>query len=83
VSVPYNGVNGRPEQHIVNRIANYWATSKRKIECELLAHDGLAATVANGINPRNKASIDNSIMYPISISRDWRDDVVRLSLMEV
>ena len=83
VSAPYNGVAGRPEQHIVNRIANYWATSKRKIECELLAHDGLAATVANGINPRNKASIDGSTMFPISISRDWRDDVVRLSLMEV
>lgn len=83
VSVPYNGLAGRPETHYVNRISNYWATSKRKIECELLAHDGTAVTVADGINPRNTATIDGSMMYPISISRDWRDDVVRVVLMEL
>ena len=82
-TAPYGSSTDRPEQHLCDRVVNYWATSKRKIECELLAHDGLAATVANGINPRNKASIDGSTMYPISISRDWRDDVVRLILMEV
>jgi hypothetical protein len=64
-------------------VVNYWATSKRKIECELLAHDGTSATVADGINPRDLVSIDGSTMYPISISRNWRDDVVMLSLMEM
>lgn len=83
VSAPYNGLAGRPETHYVNRISAYWATSKRKIECDLLVHDGMAVTVANGINPRNKAVIDGTIMYPVSISRDWRDDIVRLILMEV
>lgn len=81
--VPYNGSTARPEQHLVNRIAAYWATSKRMIQCELLAHNGVAETVANGINPRNKATIDGSTMYPVSISRDWRDDVVKLTLLEV
>ena len=81
--VQYYGARERPEVHLCNRVVNYWATSKRKIECELLAHDGTSATVADGINPRDLVSIDGSTMYPISISRNWRDDVVMLSLMEV
>lgn len=72
-----------PEQHYANRIVNYWATSKRKIECELLSHNGTAATVANAMSPRNTATIAGTIMYPISISREWRGDVVKLVLMEI
>ena len=72
-----------PEQHLANRVVNYWATSKRKIVCELMAHDGTNATVANTINPRNKATINNTTTYPISIERNWRDDIVRLTLIEM
>ena len=73
----------RPEVHLVNRIVNYWAASKRRISCELLAHDGSAATVADGISPRTKVMIDGSTLYPIAISRDWWDDVVMVTAMEV
>lgn len=82
-TVPHGGSTVRPEQNIVNRIAQYWETSKRKIECELLAHNGTAATVADGMNPRNKVTIDGSTMYPVSISRNWRDDTVQLILMQL
>lgn len=82
-TVPYNGDTERPEQHLVNRVVNYWATSKRRIECELLTHNGSAATVAAGISPRNKLSIDGSTMHPIAISRAWADDVATVVMMEV
>lgn len=82
-TVPYNGDTERPEQHLVDRVVNYWSTSKRRIECELLTHNGSAATVAAGISPRNKLSIDGSTMHPIAISRAWADDVVIIGMMEV
>ena len=82
-TVPYNGDTERPEQHLVNRVVNYWATSKRRIECELLTHNGSAATVAAGISPRNKLSIDGSTMHPIGISRAWADDVATVVMMEI
>lgn len=82
-TVPYNGDTERPEQHLVDRVVNYWSTSKRRIECELLTHNGSAATVAAGISPRNKLSIDGSTMHPIAISRAWADDVATVVMMEI
>lgn len=81
-SVSFGGVQQRPEEHLCNRVVNYWATSKRKIECELLTHTS-SGTVANSVNPRNKVTIDGTTMFPISISRKWRDDVVTLVAMQV
>lgn len=72
-----------PEKHLADRVVNYWRQSKRRIVCDLLSHNGSAYTVANGITPRSKVSIDGSTMYPISINRTWRDDVVTLTLMEI
>ena len=72
-----------PEQRLADRVVNYWATSKREILCDLLAHDGSAATLADTISPRDRVIIDGSTMYPISIERNWRDDLVRLTLIEI
>jgi len=79
----YGSSDEHPEQHFVDRIANYYNTSKRKIDCELLAHDGTYPTVADAITPRNTLSIDGTTMYPVSISRDWRDDIVNVTLLEL
>ena len=84
--IDYNGptvTNEYPEQHLANRIASYWSKSRRKIECYVLAHDGTAATNANSITPRYRVSIDGTVMAPISISRNWRDYIISLSLMEL
>ena len=84
--IDYHGaqtVNEYPEQHLANRIASYWSQSRRKIDCYVLAHDGTAATNANSITPRYRVSIDGTVMAPISISRNWRDDIISLSLMEL
>lgn len=80
-SVTYGSSVEVPEQHKANRIANFWAASKRKIECNLLTmgHDGAVGS----ISPRYKITIDGTTLYPLSISRDWRDDVLRVMSVEI
>jgi hypothetical protein len=34
------------------------------------------------ISPIYKVTIDDTVMHPIAISRNWRDDVIRLALLE-
>jgi hypothetical protein len=68
-----------PEQHLATRVANYWATAKRKIDGELLANK------IGDISPNMKVSItgESGTFAPIAISRDWRDDITRLSLLQL
>ena len=85
--VPYGNTTDHPEQHLANRVASYWATAKRKIEGELQAHVVQAitgGTVKIGdILPCHKVSIDSGTFCPIAISRNWRDDVVKLALLQI
>ena len=83
VTAQYNGSNAHPEQHKANRITDYWANSKRKIEPHLLTHNGTNATTAEVLSPQYKVTIDGTQLYPVSISRRWRDDVAELIFMEI
>ena len=67
----------QPEQHLVNRIAKYWSQSRRKIECSLLSN------LVSTLSPRCKVTIDGSTMYPVSFARNWRDDVLKVTMYEV
>ena len=68
-----------PEQHLANRVANYWATAKRKIDTELLVNN------VGDVTPHTKVSVtgESGIFTPIAISRNWRDDVLKLSLLQL
>ena len=66
------------EQELADRVVAYWETSKRKLILELLANK---SGVAN-INQETVVRIDSMYMYPVSIGRDWWNDVVRLILLE-
>jgi len=78
-TVNYGNNAEHPEQHLANRVANYWATAKRKIDGELLANK------IGDISPNMKVSItgESGTFAPIAISRDWRDDTTRLSLLQI
>ena len=81
-TVNYGGSSEHPEQHLADRVANYWAVAKRKINAELLAN------IVPDITPENKVKMttdpsDHTVFAPISISRDWRDDIVKLSLLQI
>lgn len=81
-TISYDGVDEHPEQHFVNRVTSYWATSKRKIEANLLTHDGTAATNAASVTPKHMVTIDGTTMHPIAFSHKWWDDEVAMTLME-
>lgn len=87
-TVPYGEQQEHPEQHLADRVADYWATSKRCITTELLSN--VAQSVVGGGNvaignilPSNKVTVNGSTFAPAAIGRDWREDVVRISLMEI
>lgn len=77
------GLNERPEKHLADRITTFYAESKRKIETELLTNDGTQNTVADVISPRSKMTLDGSTLYPIAISREWKDDIVKVKFLEL
>ena len=76
-SVSYNGTNERPEQHLANRVVNYWASAKRKLEVELRT-DAITEP-----SPQNRMSIDSTTGYPITVGREWRNDVTKLTILEL
>lgn len=71
------GTTQRPEQHLVNRMAAYWNGAKRKIYAELRSN------LVENVSPRSMVTIDGSTCHPISISRDWWDDITRITLLEM
>lgn len=69
-----------PEQHLADRVTAYWATAKRKIEAELRTDANATIPL---ISPLWKATLDGTAFHPIGISREWRDDVSMLTLLEI
>lgn len=77
------GTDEHPEQHLANRIVNLWSSSKRMVQAELLTHDGASATDADTLTPQSTVDFEDATLYPFSISRNWRDDVLKTDLMEI
>jgi hypothetical protein len=74
----------RPEQHKADRIAAYWSSSKRSIECELLSNGSIGVDVtASSISPLSMVVIDGTTLYPYSIGHDYWNDVVKLVSIEM
>lgn len=79
-TVNYGNSAEHPEQHLANRVTTYWATAKRKIDTELQANK------VGDVTPNTKVTISGESGYtftPIAISRNWRDDVLKLSLLQL
>jgi hypothetical protein len=76
-TLTYGSTSKHPEQHLADRVTTYWRTSKRRIATELRAN------VVPDITPRHKVVLDGTTVYPISISRQWRDDVLQLTVLEL
>jgi hypothetical protein len=82
----YNGVANAeyPEQHLANRVASYWSVSRRRMGVELRANTRTThGRLISSITPRYMLTIDGTKMHPVAISREWRDDVVILSMLEM
>jgi hypothetical protein len=73
-TVPYgNNVNQRPEVHLLNRM-NTWGNRSRQILT--------TKTFSPDVSPFSicEASVN---FHPLAVSRDWRDDVTNLVLIEL
>lgn len=63
-----------PERYLVNRMAAFFGRSRRVLSLELDNET---------ITPQNTATVNDTPSYPIAISREWRDDILKLTLIEL
>lgn len=67
----------RPEQHLADRVTAYWQQSRRRLALSLRTE------LVTDITPKNLILMDGTTAHPIAISHDWRDDVTRVTLLEM
>ena len=70
----YGSSDIQPEQYLVNRMSAFYGRSRRMLS---LALDN------ETITPQNTTTVNDTPSYPIAIGKDWRDDVMHLTLMEL
>ena len=71
-----------PEQHLANRVVEYCGQSRRLIAVEMMSNVYVGAFVGD-LTPRYLVTLDSTQGHLIAISRSWRDDLVRLTLIEM
>lgn len=76
-SATYNGAVTYPEQHLADRVTAYWALSKRRLQIEP------RTDLLGEVTPQHVMTVDGTYSYPISVGHDWRDDITKLTLMEL
>ena len=68
-----------PEQHLADRVVNYWATAKRMLDLDVIKSN-IAA-----IAPHTKVTVgsESGQFVPLAIGHDWRNDKVKLTLIQL
>lgn len=67
-----------PEQHLADRIASYHSVPRKLYKMQLLA------SAMGALSPISRVlTLENIEVYPISISRSWRDDIMDVYLIEI
>ena len=66
-----------PEQHLANRVTSYWASTKRRLSAELRSNAISEPT------PANKVTMDGNTFHAIAIGHDWRDEITKLTLLQL
>ena len=73
----YGSVQQWPEHHLAERVTSYWSTAKRRLVVELRSN------LIPEVTPRSIVTLDGTSCYPIGISRDWWDDVIKLTFLQL
>lgn len=79
----YNGVDQYPEQQLANRVVTFLNKSRRMLNPELRSNATATGTPISSITPTYKVVLDGTTLYPFAISHNWRDDVIKMSLLEL
>lgn len=85
-SAPFGTGSQIPEQHLADRVAGYWASAKRRFGCSLRADmqvNDNDTTKISTITPIHQVTLDGTLCEPLAINRNWRDDVINLTLIEI
>jgi hypothetical protein len=76
-TVGYGNQQEHPEQHLANRVAAFWQSSKRQVVTELRTE------AIPDVTPRHRLTLETAWKFdPIAISHNWRDDVTTLTLLQ-
>lgn len=75
----YGSTEQFPEQNLADRVTAYWTTARRKVYLELC--DNISQV--QSINPYRKVTFDDMTFYPFAIGYDWRDDVKKVTMLEL
>lgn len=82
---PSDGTYDTQEQNLADRVAagtgqttGYWCRSKLMYRTELLANDG----TVSAISPQHEVTVAGTPCLPISIGREWRDDVAKILFIQ-
>jgi hypothetical protein len=75
----YQTQYARPEQHFADRIADYWAQSKRCVTTDLRTE-----VVEQGapITPLSHLVLDSTHFRTLAVSHQWRDDVTTIKMIQ-
>lgn len=65
----YNGTQKRPEEHLAAAVLDFWKSKRTMMTLELQYNS------VGDVRPDN--TVDGA--YPVSISHDWRDDIIKIS----
>ena len=72
-----DGTTQHPEQHTVDRMGSFGAKVRQCMSVEMNAQ------LTGEITPQHKVTLNSVLTHPISIGREWRDDVIKLTLLEM
>jgi hypothetical protein len=75
----YGATSQHPEQNLADRVTAYWQQARRKVSVEMRSDDANVSA----ISPEKKVTLDSTTFYPIAISRDWRDDISEITMLEL
>ena len=68
-----------PEQHLADRIVNFWAAAKRLVTADLQTQ---AVEQSAPINPLSHLVLGQTHFRTLAISHQWRDDVTTLKMIQ-
>ena len=76
-TVGYGNQQEHPEQHLANRVAAFWQSSKRQVVTELRTE------AIPDVTPRHRLTLETAWKFdPVAISHDWRDDITTITLLQ-
>jgi hypothetical protein len=68
-----------PEQHLADRIVNYWAAAKRLVTADLRTE---VVEATDNITPLSHLVLGVTHFRTIAISHQWRDDITTLKMIQ-